>query len=46
MKLNYLKKRFLLGRHKASIDVFNETLKYAPADWVGLAFIRVLVPLF
>ena len=24
---------FLLGRHKAAIDVFNEALKLAPADW-------------
>lgn len=34
---------FLLGRHKASIDVFNEALKRAPTDWeikhnIGICF--------
>ena len=26
-------KRFLLGRHKAAIDVFNECLKHTASDW-------------
>jgi hypothetical protein len=28
--------RFLIGRHKAAIDVYTETLKQIPDDWVSL----------
>lgn len=43
-------RRFLLGKHKSAIDVYNEAEKLAPDDWElyhskGLSFMYLVRPL-